>query len=85
MRRQPFVREPLQALLVQYLTTSLDDRRQQLLLAAEVVVHQRQIDSRGAGDVAYRSSVEAAPGKELLRGVHQLFLGGALGPGHAKP
>jgi hypothetical protein len=62
---------------------------EQLLLVAEVIVHQRVVDADLLRDVLQRDAVQAMLGKESFRGVENLLhhlgalrrLGDTPGPG----
>ena len=54
------------------------DDVEQLLLAAEIVVEEGEVDACLFGDVAGAGGGEAFLGKEFFGGLHDLFLGGEV-------
>ncbi len=67
--------EKLDATPAQFLDAPGEDLAEQLLLRAEVVINERQVDFRALGDVAGGHRIEVTLRKERFSGIHEALLG----------
>ncbi len=71
----------LEALSAHLVHASAEHLVDEVFLAAEVVVHRRDVDVGAPGDLAQRCARKAVLGEQLLRRSQDAVLGGELGVG----